>query len=132
MAVASVLSAALAAEIPRGLTCEYRDNPVGIDVARPRLSWLLPGHGANGVRQTAYRVRASHRCPYGLIRSEWKREEGMFSLEVEIPPNTEATVCLPSGAADVHAPNGVEPGESRKGRWTCRIGSGIYVFTAKL
>ena len=77
-------------------------------------------------------VRASHRCPYGLIRSEWKREEGRFSLEVEIPPNTEATVCLPSGATDVHAPNGVEPGESRKGRWTCRIGSGIYVFTAKL
>ncbi len=38
-----------------GLTCEYLVNPLGIDVARPRLSWLL-SPGARGRAQTAYRV----------------------------------------------------------------------------
>src|SRR4051794_20332225 len=38
-----------------GLTCEYLENPLGIDVERPRLSWVL-GPGARGQRQTAYRV----------------------------------------------------------------------------
>ncbi|MBQ7189606.1 MAG: family 78 glycoside hydrolase catalytic domain [Kiritimatiellae bacterium] len=77
-------------------------------------------------------VRASHKSPYGQIRSEWKRDGNAFRLEVEIPPNAEATVCLPAGATDVHAPDGVKPSESRKGRWTCRLGSGVYSFTAKL
>src|SRR5438093_13518873 len=38
--------------------CEYRDNPLGIDVPRPRLSWQMrtPRRGA---RQRAYRVRAA-------------------------------------------------------------------------
>ena len=77
-------------------------------------------------------VRASHNSPYGQIRSEWKRDGNAFRMEVEIPPNAEATVCLPAGATDVHAPDGVKPAESRKGRWTCRLGSGVYLFTAKL
>src|SRR4029079_1012169 len=38
-----------------GLTCEYLENPLGIDVEKPRLSWLL-GPGARRQRQTAYRV----------------------------------------------------------------------------
>ena len=38
-----------------GLRCEYRDNPVGIDVVKPRLSWVLQS-SRRGERQTAYRV----------------------------------------------------------------------------
>jgi alpha-L-rhamnosidase len=37
------------------LRCEYRVNPVGLDVAAPRLSWVLEGDG-RGLRQTAYHV----------------------------------------------------------------------------
>ncbi len=37
------------------LRCEYLENPQGIDVARPRLSWMLEADG-RGVKQTAYRV----------------------------------------------------------------------------
>lgn len=37
------------------LRCEYQVNPLGIDTARPRLSWQLPASG-RGVRQTAYRI----------------------------------------------------------------------------
>ncbi len=38
-----------------GLRCEYLCNPPGIDVLKPRLSWLLQS-GERGQRQTAYRV----------------------------------------------------------------------------
>jgi alpha-L-rhamnosidase len=42
---------------PVGLKCEYRTNPLGIDVAEPRLSWMLSGSPtAHGLRQTAYRI----------------------------------------------------------------------------
>ncbi|MES2693275.1 MAG: hypothetical protein V4773_07355, partial [Verrucomicrobiota bacterium] len=53
------LAIAAAAEVNvAALRCEYRVDPVGIDVTRPRLSWhLRPGDSARrGVRQTAYRV----------------------------------------------------------------------------
>ncbi len=37
------------------LRCEYLDNPLGIDVVRPRLSWVLWSQ-ERGQRQTGYRV----------------------------------------------------------------------------
>jgi alpha-L-rhamnosidase len=37
------------------LRSEYREDPLGIDVARPRLDWLLESD-VRGQRQTAYRV----------------------------------------------------------------------------
>lgn len=41
-----------------GLRCEYRVNPEGIDVAQPRLSWLLQAY-ERGQKQTAYHVIVS-------------------------------------------------------------------------
>ena len=40
------------------LTCEYRTNPLGIDVIAPRLSWQLQTD-RNGARQTTYRIFAA-------------------------------------------------------------------------
>lgn len=40
------------------LTCEYKTDPVGIDVAKPRLSWKLNAPGRN-VLQTAYALRVA-------------------------------------------------------------------------
>ncbi len=37
------------------LRCEYREDPLGIDVARPRLSWIMRDT-RRGARQTAYQV----------------------------------------------------------------------------
>ena len=37
------------------LRCEYRVNPLGIDVVRPRLSWVLQS-SQRGQKQTAYRL----------------------------------------------------------------------------
>lgn len=41
----------------RSLTCEYRENPLGIDSAQPRLGWVLES-GKRGDAQTAYQVLA--------------------------------------------------------------------------
>ncbi|WP_367866755.1 family 78 glycoside hydrolase catalytic domain [Pedobacter sp. WC2423] len=40
---------------PGGLQCEHLVNPIGIDVPKPRLSWLL-SDTRQGAKQTAYRV----------------------------------------------------------------------------
>lgn len=37
------------------LRCEYLENPLGIDVLRPRLSWILES-SVRGQKQTAYRI----------------------------------------------------------------------------
>lgn len=53
------VSAAYGAEIEvTDLRCEYLDNPLGIDVVRPRLSWKISAKGkpARGLRQKAYRI----------------------------------------------------------------------------
>src|SRR2546422_38891 len=42
-----------------GLRTEYKEDPLGIDVTRPRLSWQLQSLQVNdrGVAQSAYQVR---------------------------------------------------------------------------
>ena len=42
----------------RRLRCEYLSSPQGIDVARPRLSWVLNSK-TRGQKQTAFQVIAS-------------------------------------------------------------------------
>ena len=44
------------------LRCEYETNPLGIDVQKPRLSWVLASTLASprrGAAQSAYRVRVT-------------------------------------------------------------------------
>ncbi len=53
------------------LRCEYRPNPLGIDVTAPRLSWRLHSD-RRGARQTAYRILAAsdaHRLSEG--QADW-------------------------------------------------------------
>ena len=45
----------MSATEPLGLRCEYHENPLGIDAARPRLSWRVNDE-RRGARQTAYQV----------------------------------------------------------------------------
>ena len=40
------------------LRCEYQDNPLGIDVVQPRLSWKLAS-AQRGVAQSAYQIRVT-------------------------------------------------------------------------
>lgn len=43
---------------PVQLRCEYAENPLGVDVAHPRLFWKLEGTG-RAQRQTAWRIFAA-------------------------------------------------------------------------
>ena len=51
----NVLSAAQKETRPTNLRCEYQLNPLGIDILKPRLSWITESE-QRGQRQTAYAV----------------------------------------------------------------------------
>ena len=73
-----------------------------------RLAGIRPDMSAPGFKRIVLkpdfsigrltRVAASHRSPYGTIRSEWSREGGKVSWKVSIPANTTAEVHLPDGS----------------------------------
>ena len=57
------LGAAMAAEgemKATGLRCDFRENPLGIEDARPRLSWTVFSE-ARGATQSAFRIMAATR-----------------------------------------------------------------------
>ena len=110
------------------------------------MEWFYSGLG--GIRQaegsTAFRniviqpepvgdisfASASYDSPYGKIVSEWKRDDRYFYLNVKIPENTTAQICLPSGEWK----NPTESGKKcktktgAKGRQSVTTGSGEYMF----
>lgn len=43
---------------PHNLRCEYLENPMGIDVQKPRFSWMLR-HSERGQKQSAYQIMVS-------------------------------------------------------------------------
>lgn len=67
-------------------TCEYRTNPLGIDVSVPRLSWQLETT-RHGARQTAYRILASSNRET-LIEEKadlWDSGKIEFDTSVHVP-----------------------------------------------
>jgi alpha-L-rhamnosidase len=42
------------------LTCEYRNNPLGIDIKRPRMSWKIESN-RRGTMQHAYQIQVANR-----------------------------------------------------------------------
>jgi len=84
-------------------------------------------------------VRATHRSPYGLIVSDWKKDGGTFDWQIEVPANTTATVFVPaksiervleSGMFARNAP-GVKFLRMENGRAVFNVGSGKYHFTSQ-
>ena len=76
---------------------------------------------------------ASFESPYGNIRSHWKKNEKGYRLEVEIPFNTTALVCLPvEKGKSITESGGPIPGawavEKESGTMVVSIGSGKYIF----
>jgi alpha-L-rhamnosidase len=83
-------------------------------------------------------VKASHRSPYGIIRSEWQRKGDKFFWSITVPPNSTATVHVPSTRADsitesgqpAAKAEGVTPLGNRDGAAIFRLQSGRYAFTS--
>ena len=69
-------------------------------------------------------AKTSLDTPYGKISSDWRLDSNTFTLQVEVPANTSASVILPvQGYKQVQ-----QDGQSMTGD-RVRIGSGKYVFT---
>jgi alpha-L-rhamnosidase len=84
-------------------------------------------------------VKASHRSPYGLIRSEWEIGSGGFDWRITVPPNTRATVFVPSGGTGViseggrpiRESSGVDYLRAEGGYAAYSVASGRYEFTSR-
>ncbi len=82
------------------------------------------------------RVKAHHDTMHGRVSSAWSLEGGRFALDVEIPPNTTATVRLPSarladvteGGKVLAAGNGIATAGQDGEVVVMDVGSGRYSF----
>jgi alpha-L-rhamnosidase len=81
---------------------------------------------------------ADYETMYGKVSSHWKMDNGNFSLDVEIPANTTATVYIPANSSTAITENGkslsADPGlklaDAVTGYVGVNVGSGIYHFSA--
>jgi alpha-L-rhamnosidase len=84
-------------------------------------------------------VRASHVSPYGRIATDWRLERSAFTLRISIPPNTTATVYIPTsdsaGVTESGKPAKVARGvrllSNEDGVAVYAVGSGDYVFASR-
>lgn len=73
-------------------------------------------------------VQAEHHSPYGKIRSCWKKAGPAFTLEVDVPVNTAATVYLPVSPRAKNVVSDVQALPEEGDRMAFRVGSGHYTF----
>jgi alpha-L-rhamnosidase len=82
---------------------------------------------------------ASLQTYYGELSSGWKTENGTFTMDVEIPANTTASIFVPAASADAVTENGVALSSikditiagSSEGYIEIKAGSGKYHFEVK-
>jgi alpha-L-rhamnosidase len=75
-------------------------------------------------------VKATHRSLYGPISAAWNRTGRGLQMEVTIPPNTTATIWVPSTGKVAEA-GGLKPSRTESGFTVFETGSGTYRFTAE-
>jgi alpha-L-rhamnosidase len=84
-------------------------------------------------------ARATYQSVRGPIQSDWRKEAGTLTLRVSLPPNTTATVYVPStdpnrvtegGRSASQAP-GVRLLRSDQGASVFQVGSGEYEFAVR-
>jgi alpha-L-rhamnosidase len=79
-------------------------------------------------------VNASYKSAYGLIKSEWKKNNDVFEWNISIPANTSAKVFIPAKSeADVLETGKALSGEIKVVQWkqgilTVELPSGSYQF----
>jgi alpha-L-rhamnosidase len=109
---------------------------IDIDPQQPGYKHILiqprPGGGLTF-------VKASVHSMYGQVASAWEIKDGRFTLRVQIPANTTATVRLPKAklaqvtenGASLQASPGVSHALQLEDAVTAELGSGVYVFESK-
>ena len=53
------------------LTCEYKNNPIGIEAAKPRFSWKITGT-CNDIMQSAYTIRVAADSKFSSGKIIWQ------------------------------------------------------------
>lgn len=85
-------------------------------------------------------VEASHKCLYGPIRSHWQRTGEAFEWRITVPPNTTATVCVPTTPGTAVLESGVPADTARhvtplrhEARYAMyEVFAGHYTFRSRL
>ncbi|KAF4637234.1 hypothetical protein G7Y89_g850 [Cudoniella acicularis] len=67
-----------------------------------------------------WNANVSFEGPYGLVKSSWSIEGGVFRLEILIPPNSKAVVVLPGKQID----------ERNDKATSIVVGSGVHAFSS--
>jgi alpha-L-rhamnosidase len=70
--------------------------------------------------------------PYGKVASSWKINEGTFTINVTIPPNTTAKVIVPGTAESIEDTNDIKTISSETGDTELLVQPGTYTFKSKL
>lgn len=83
-------------------------------------------------------AKGSYNSIHGLISSAWKSENGVFTLNVEIPVNTSATIILPAGAKELISvnslpvpPSMIDTKHKIQKETALELGSGKYLFEVR-
>jgi alpha-L-rhamnosidase len=86
-------------------------------------------------------VKAHHDCIYGRIESSWRIDDNrILTLNVTVPPNTTATLILPTKDEEAVTENsrslaeapGVEHAGTESGNMRIELEPGAYTFTSSL
>jgi alpha-L-rhamnosidase len=105
---------------------------IDIDPAVPGFKSIIikphPGGEMNN-------VSASHDSPYGKVSSAWEIRDGKFTLKVQIPVNTSASVFVPTtGSTVILSDSGIEAADPQAAEGTgysyveVALGSGEYTL----
>lgn len=74
-------------------------------------------------------AKADYRSPYGLVISSWKKENDKISLDIQIPPDTDADVYLPVKGNCFLTESGKKINyQIEQNKALVHVGSGIYHF----
>ena len=84
-------------------------------------------------------VNASYKSMHGIIKSNWKKEDGKFKWDITVPCNSKAKVYIPTqlqtdvteSDGDIKKAEGVKFLKLEDGRAILEVGSGEYHFESK-
>ncbi|NBV86789.1 MAG: alfa-L-rhamnosidase, partial [Verrucomicrobia bacterium] len=104
------------------------------------LKPATPFTATSGDAETIHWVRASYLAPSGMIKAEWSLTADKYQYGVSVPPNTTATLYLPSRALDAVTVNrqtldtaeGVQFLQFEEGYTVCTLEPGTYHFVSQL
>lgn len=110
-----------------------RPDPAGPGYKRFIIKPGVPGDGLDW-------VKTELESPYGLIRSDWRIDDGTFTLNVTVPPNTTATVYMPTtdprsireSGSRLSRARGIKRLRNEKGRAVLEVQPGCYTFEGAL